>query len=141
MNSDKGKSKRLKIKKQSPNIKAVLESAEKSIDELFEAAAGKKKKRETEVISNNNEDQVFEQSKKPKAKKSKSVEKGAEVTEESGTYGVIQSRYPKMKIVNPEAPIERIDPETGFPVYKAHLLKVGDGGGTPLCPFDCNCCF
>lgn len=44
-------------------------------------------------------------------------------------------------ILSPEAPIERIDKETGYPVYKAHLLKVGEGGGTPLCPFDCDCCF
>jgi len=44
-------------------------------------------------------------------------------------------------IVSPEAPLERIDKESGLPVYKAHLLKVGEGGGTPLCPFDCDCCF
>jgi len=26
-------------------------------------------------------------------------------------------------------------------IFKTHLLKVGDGGGTPLCPFECECCF
>ena len=26
-------------------------------------------------------------------------------------------------------------------VYKAHDLGLGRGGGTPLCPFDCKCCF
>ena len=41
----------------------------------------------------------------------------------------------------PEAPLERIDPESGLPVYKAYLLEVGGGGGTELCPFDCECCF
>ncbi len=40
-----------------------------------------------------------------------------------------------------EAPLERIDLESGYPVYKAHLLGVGGGGGSPLCPFDCFCCF
>lgn len=45
------------------------------------------------------------------------------------------------KVDNPEAPLERIDAETGYPVYKAHILKVGEGGGTPLCPFDCDCCY
>jgi len=44
-------------------------------------------------------------------------------------------------IISPEAPLERIDKESGLPVYKAHLLRVGKGGGTPLCPFDCDCCF
>eukprot|EP01035_Chromulina_nebulosa_P021113 gene21113-27358_t len=47
----------------------------------------------------------------------------------------------KVNIINPEAPLERIDKQSGLPVYKAHILKVGEGGGTPLCPFDCNCCF
>ena len=41
----------------------------------------------------------------------------------------------------PEAPLERIDTESGLPVYKAHLLKTMEGGGTELCPFDCDCCF
>ncbi|CAE7824985.1 unnamed protein product [Symbiodinium sp. CCMP2456] len=26
-------------------------------------------------------------------------------------------------------------------IFKAHLIKVGEGGGTPLCPFDCSCCY
>lgn len=55
-------------------------------------------------------------------------------------YGVMKSTYGG-DIINPEAPLERIDAESGLPVYKAHLLKVGEGGGTELCPFDCNCCF
>jgi hypothetical protein len=43
--------------------------------------------------------------------------------------------------LSPDVPVHRIDAATGLPVYKAHLLKVGEGGGTSLCPFDCNCCF
>ena len=61
-------------------------------------------------------------------------------SENPASYGVIKSPL-LPDIVNPEAPIERYDSVTGYPVYKAHLLKVGEGGGTPLCPFDCNCCF
>lgn len=56
-------------------------------------------------------------------------------------YGIIKSQYRKVNIINPEAPVHRVDKESGLPVYKAHLLKVGEGGGTALCPFDCNCCF
>lgn len=29
----------------------------------------------------------------------------------------------------------------GSRIFKTHLLKVGEGGGTPRCPFDCDCCF
>ena len=60
----------------------------------------------------------------------------------SGTsHGVMQSNILINPIISPEAPVERIDSESGFKVYKAHLLRVGEGGGTPLCPFDCDCCF
>jgi len=59
-------------------------------------------------------------------KKGKSSEK-----ESSSSYGLIKSDAPggQSWITSPEAPLERIDAETGLPVYKAHLLKVGDGGG------------
>jgi hypothetical protein len=60
---------------------------------------------------------------------------------DDAAYGLINNAYNPNKIVNPEAPLERIDPASGLPVYKAHILRVGEGGGTPLCPFDCNCCF
>lgn len=34
----------------------------------------------------------------------------------------------------------RRDPE-GLAIYSAEELRVGEGGGTPQCPFDCDCCF
>lgn len=65
----------------------------------------------------------------------------AVAADSSGPYGVIQSKRHPSRIISPEAPLERIDKETGLPVYKAHILRVGEGGGTALCPFDCDCCF
>ena len=44
-------------------------------------------------------------------------------------------------IISPNPPIHRWDKESGLPVYKCRALKTEDGGGTALCPFDCNCCF
>jgi len=29
----------------------------------------------------------------------------------------------------------------GFPIYTATEMRVGQGGDTPDCPFDCQCCF
>ncbi|KAK9172014.1 Eukaryotic protein of unknown function (DUF1764) family protein [Cryptosporidium meleagridis] len=29
----------------------------------------------------------------------------------------------------------------GLPVYRLEDINLGDGGGTPDCPFDCSCCF
>lgn len=31
--------------------------------------------------------------------------------------------------------------EEGFKIYTAEELKIGQGGDTSDCPFDCNCCF
>ena len=69
------------------------------------------------------------------------VTKARKETEEGNQpHGVIKSNNPRI-IISPEAPVERVDPESGYKVYKAHILKVGEGGGTDLCPFDCDCCF
>lgn len=35
----------------------------------------------------------------------------------------------------------RFDAELGMNIYSLDALKVGKGGGTDLCPFDCDCCF
>ncbi|BGP00961.1 DUF1764 family protein [Rhodotorula toruloides] len=31
--------------------------------------------------------------------------------------------------------------EDGLPIYSEAELKIGFGGDTPLCPFDCECCY
>lgn len=31
--------------------------------------------------------------------------------------------------------------QDGLPIYSPKELKIGMGGGTDLCPFDCNCCY
>ncbi|GAA5886034.1 hypothetical protein JCM3774_001471 [Rhodotorula dairenensis] len=31
--------------------------------------------------------------------------------------------------------------DDGLPIYSTSELKIGLGGDTPLCPFDCTCCF
>ena len=44
--------------------------------------------------------------------------------------------------INPmKARVHRFDNPSGLNVYKAHALGLGLGGGTALCPFDCDCCF
>lgn len=36
---------------------------------------------------------------------------------------------------------KRFDTESGLPVYSEKDLCINRGGKTPLCPFDCDCCF
>lgn len=37
-------------------------------------------------------------------------------------------------------PARRLDKD-GWPIYTEEELKIGQGGDTELCPFDCDCCF
>lgn len=57
------------------------------------------------------------------------------------SYGLVQSSGGRPLIISPNPAVHRFDKATGLPVYKYTALLVGDGGGTPLCPFDCACCF
>lgn len=107
---------------------------EVNIDDLFDSL--KKRKSEKKLVEEHAE--KVQQSKEKEMEKM--IKKKQKVEEQDSSYGLISSDQAK-SIISPEAPIERIDKETGFPVYKAHLLKVGEGGGTTLCPFDCDCCF
>ena len=114
------------------NSESTPSATDTGIDELF-ASARSKKDEENVRIRQAEEDEEDED----EEDETDHIDRHSH---ERVGYGVIKS--PNMpSIINPEAPVERIDPESGFPVYKAHLLKVGEGGGTPLCPFDCNCCF
>lgn len=103
----------------------------KEIDDLFGSVLKKSSKKTKVEKKEDSEDEEGAEAKSKRPKHRSSNEP---------TYGVMKTTHGG-DIVNPEAPLERIDAESGLPVYKAHLLKVGEGGGTPLCPFDCNCCF
>jgi hypothetical protein len=102
---------------------------------------------ETKKKNLNEIDDIFASSKKTPSASASSTTKSRQASQTpiepnlqiESTYGIIKSA--NVQIFSPEAPLERIDKATGLPVYKAHLLKVGEGGGTPLCPFACDCCF
>ena len=131
-----------------------LDNMKKSseIDDIFaDAHVTKNKKRKISSTKTNNDANVSEKkqttseikqkkSTQKKLPKSESLQE-PQITHDSSSYGIIKSDISAYTIISPEAPLERIDKASGLPVYKAHLLKVGDGGGTPLCPFDCDCCF
>ena len=116
------------------------------IEKLFREVKTSKKKRQPSAELPNSSDSQFQSSKRRAAQ---AEQGGASRPSRGGTapaaagesYGLIKSEYGDGFIVSPEAPLERIDAESGLPVYKAHLLRVGEGGGTALCPFDCDCCF
>lgn len=109
------------------------EAPKENIDDLFDSL----KKKKAEKL----DAEAAEREEKKIRKKAEKLEQKQSIEHEtSSSYGLISSDLAS-KIISPEAPLERIDAESGLPVYKAHLLKVGEGGGTALCPFDCDCCF
>eukprot|EP01039_Chlorochromonas_danica_P007502 gene7504-8299_t len=135
--------------------KTVDQEKLKDIDDLF-SSLKEKKKHDLSSSSHHEVNDIDKTDVNPKKKRKLRVSAAAddeaqgalkeeEEEEFHGPYGVIRSslRHSEIpvSIISPEAPLERIDAESGLPVYKAHILKVGEGGGTPLCPFDCDCCF
>lgn len=107
------------------------------LDDLFADLRKRKKVKEVEEVR---------QSAELKEKSSKADEVGTRPEAPGKDYGRIKSNVRikvDPRIVNPEAPVHRWDKESGLPVYKAAALKVftEESGGTPDCPFDCNCCF
>lgn len=135
------------VETQNVNQKSKLHK-EKKISETT-ALADKNLISRSSNISNNSIDSLFDVLKSKKQmnydnSSTNSIPKKVKTSYDDGTidsnYGRIKSTGIQ-KIISPDPPIERIDKKTGLPVYKAHLLKIGEGGGTPLCPFDCDCCF
>ena len=104
------------------------------IDDLFGDLMSKQRRAKANKLDA--EEAAAEEKKAKRKKMSPDDDKDDDATG-SSSYGLIASKNMVCgPIVNPEAPIHRWDAESGLPVYKAALLKVGDGGGTPLCPVD-----
>ncbi|KAI8366837.1 uncharacterized protein BYT42DRAFT_588046 [Radiomyces spectabilis] len=52
-------------------------------------------------------------------------------TNDDGDDGFADSRGKKSKRMT----------EDGYPIFDVKELRIGEGGDTPDCPFDCQCCF
>lgn len=113
---------RKKVKQDHQEVTQVKPSVTEekiAIDDLFAKAKTKKRK---------NEEAKKEKEKEEKERKKKDRVAAAEQN---------------FQIINPDPKIQRYDQESGLPVYKYYDLKIGEPGSgfTPLCPFDCSCCF
>jgi hypothetical protein len=99
-----------------------------NIDDIFLVLKKKKDEKivENEIKSITETDPRLSQS----TERGKKKRLKAYADENSLDYGIIKSKGRKRSVLSPEAPLERIDKESGLPIYKAHLLKVGEGGGT-----------
>eukprot|EP00918_Siedleckia_nematoides_P066023 GHVU01143594.1.p2 GENE.GHVU01143594.1~~GHVU01143594.1.p2 ORF type:complete len:128 (-),score=27.69 GHVU01143594.1:537-920(-) len=95
---------------------AAVRSQQHSIDAIFEESLKKKRKISSEEASDN-------VSVKKSSGKKRKTKKPATIEEDLGL-----TEY------------DRKVTEEGFKVYSLDELNIGRGGGTALCPFDCDCC-
>ena len=75
---------------------------------------------------------MFSSKKNEKSKAIKKADKKAPKT-------VKVTKKPEKKEVKKSGPTKYT--EEGYKIYSAADLKLGQGGDTPDCPFDCDCCF
>ncbi|WOK97689.1 hypothetical protein Cni_G06397 [Canna indica] len=107
---------------------------EKTVNEIDEIFQGKKAKK----------------TKTPAAGGQEQPDSGMKLAKGTGEGGGSKKKKDKKKgkrKVDPDESIEargrRRRTADGFAIYSADELGFGkaDAGGTPLCPFDCSCCF
>lgn len=105
------------------------------IDDLFAGKKVKKRQQQAEA-----EAAVAKQQKQHQAKKRKKI--GQVSTHPSGKILNEANKWVDDGlggVYNNEGYTGRV--EDGVRVFKAHLLRKPQSGGTPECPFDCDCCF
>ena len=99
---------------------------EKSGNEIDDILSGKKRKKPEQIKADKANVNGEE---KPKSKKKKKKKKKSKEDEER-------------RFTDPPSK-SRKKTEDGFSIYTEDELGFNNssGGGTPLCPFDCDCCF
>eukprot|EP01027_Heterolobosea_sp_BB2_P015987 GEZU01022825.1.p1 GENE.GEZU01022825.1~~GEZU01022825.1.p1 ORF type:complete len:136 (-),score=62.23 GEZU01022825.1:139-546(-) len=121
------------------------------IDMLFETTKELKKQQPPPAKNGNNNSEA-KKKKKNKNKKKSGDDNGAAkdgyvIGDDNTVYdkrtaeALFEDDFANMKgdlKIGGKQKRKRID---GLPIYTEEELKIGKGGGTPLCPFDCDCCF
>jgi len=59
----------------------------------------------------------------------------------SSTLISLISSLDDMGFTREGGPKQRKKTEEGWNIYTEEELRLGGGGGTPLCPWDCQCCW
>ena len=103
--------------------KAKVDAALNEIDDLFAVAKTSKKEAAAVAAIQSEDKHSAANDRKLKANSSSSNSSssssgGSSSTEADLPHGLLKSNVPRI-IISPEAPVERIDKETGYKVYKA----------------------
>ncbi|CAE6378595.1 unnamed protein product [Rhizoctonia solani] len=122
------------LRKKKKKGKKVVEPdapAKDSVDQpepVEPVSAGTKRKAPETIVDPSLEVEV--KSKKTKSSKAKVGKKSATVDSDDERFRDSRGTGPRRRT------------EEGYAIYKEDELGINDeGGDTPLCPFDCECCF
>lgn len=108
-----------------------------ALDDIFGGLTPKKQQRDAERLAREAADAAAAAEEAAAARKRAKKAKRERVLDP-----VFGEAYDLDSAIDPQnASVHRFDSASGLRVYKAHALGLGTGGGTPLCPFDCKCCF
>ncbi|KAM2642472.1 hypothetical protein EV1_016431 [Malus domestica] len=120
---DKTSSGKKRKKPETEKAENPLSSAKKPASEIDEIFAAKKKKKTETGKAKKRKENAIEKPDKPKTKK-----KDKDIRD--GGFGGMSSQPKKRR-------------QDGLTVYTEEELGINnaDAGNTPLCPFDCSCCF
>ncbi|KAM0968190.1 hypothetical protein ACFX2I_016528 [Malus domestica] len=120
---DKTSSGKKRKKPETEKAENPVSSAKKPASEIDEIFAAKKKKKTESGKAKKRKENAIEKPDKPKTKK-----KDKDIRD--GGFGGMSSQPKKRR-------------QDGLTVYTEEELGINnaDAGNTPLCPFDCSCCF
>ena len=108
------------------------------IDDIFASAKSEKKKKVREEVEALKEKEHQQQKKKREKKK----RDGAGGTDGEKFVPAVYSQTKDDIDLDALLPrYRRKKTNEGYVVYSERELRINQGGGTPLCPFECNCCF
>ncbi|GBB89007.1 hypothetical protein RclHR1_15640005 [Rhizophagus clarus] len=125
------------------NNKKVIENSKSEIDDIFASAKSKKLSTDPQLkeSSNSTASSSSLSSSTIKQKVEEFVFKIPAIPEKS------QATKRKLKLnddngfSDTRGTKSRKTTEDGLPIFGIKELNIGNGEDTPLCPFDCNCCF
>jgi hypothetical protein len=104
------------------------------LDDIFGSLSAKKAVRDAERAAREAEAEAISRAEAKAKKERRRAERARD--------NVFGEEYDPRKVIDPQnARVHRFDNASGLNVFKAHDLGLGRGGDTPLCPFDCKCCY
>lgn len=120
---------KLKQQKSAQKQQAKNNQVKSQLDDIFSVIPSPGQTDAASTPSSKKTDNLKSQksSKKPTAETSKQSETGAVVIDDMGFTDSGNG--------------ERKRTEEGYRIFTVEELRLGEGGDTPLCPFDCECCW